>query len=54
MEIGRLKEAADDPVRTTIDNATTELFGITRETVAEWRKWLSQEPFMHNTSLVDD
>ena len=54
MEIGRLQNAADDPVRAAIDDATAELFGLTAETVAEWRKWLSQEPFMHNTSPVDD
>ena len=54
MEIGRLQYAADDPVRATIDDATAELFGLTPDTVAEWRKWLSQEPFMHNTSPVDD
>ena len=54
MEIGRLQDAADDPVRTTIDDATSELFHLTRETVAQWRTWLSQEPFMHNASPVDD
>ena len=54
MEIGRLHYAADDPVRATIDEATCELFGLTRDTVAEWRTWLSQEPFMHNASPVDD
>ena len=43
MEIGRLQYAADDPVRATIDDATAELFGLTRETVAQWRTWLSQE-----------
>ncbi len=52
-EIGRLQQAADDPVRATIDDATAELFGLTPETVAEWRKLLSQEPFMHNTSPVN-
>ena len=54
MEIGRLQDAADDPVRASIDDATSELFGLTCETVAQWRTWLSQEPFMHNTSPVDD
>ena len=54
MEIGRLQYAADDPVRATIDDATAELFDLTPDTVAEWRKWLSQEPFMHNTSPVDE
>ena len=54
MEIGRLQYAADDPVRATIDDATSELFGLTCETVAQWRTWLSQEPFMHNASPVDD
>ena len=54
MEIGRLQYAADDPVRATIDDATSELFGLTSETVAQWRTWLSQEPFMHNASPVDD
>ena len=54
MEIGRLQCAADDPVRATIDDATSELFGLTCETVAQWRTWLSQEPFMHNASPVDD
>ena len=54
LEIGRLRDAADDPVRATIDEATCELFGLTRDTVAQWRTWLSQEPFMHNTSPVDD
>ena len=54
MEIGRLQYAADDPVRATIDDATSELFGLTCETVAQWRTWLSQEPFMHNVSPVDD
>ena len=54
MEIGRLQYAADDPVRATIDDATSELFGVTCETVAQWRTWLSQEPFMHNASPVDD
>ena len=53
-EIGRLQHAADDPVRATIDDATAELFGLTPETVAQWRNLLSQEPFMHNTSPVDD
>ena len=54
LEIGRLQYAADDTVRATIDDATSELFGLTSETVAQWRAWLSQEPFMHNTSPVDD
>ena len=54
MEIGRLQYAADDPVRAIIDDATCELFGLTCETVAQWRTSLSQEPFMHNTSPVDD
>ncbi len=54
MEIGRLQNAADDPVRAAIDDAVTELFGLTSETVAQWRRWLSQEPFMHNVSPVDD
>ena len=54
MEIGRLQYAADDPVRATIDDATSELFGLTCETVAQWRTWLSQEPFMYNASPVDD
>ena len=54
MEIGRLADAAEDPVRAAIDDATAELFGLTQKTVAEWRNWLSQEPFMHNTSPVDD
>ena len=50
----RLQYAADDPVRATIDDATCEFFGLTKETVAEWRIWLSQEPFMHNVSPVED
>ena len=54
MEIRRLQYAADDPVRAAIDDAIYELFGLTRETVAQWRTWLSQEPFMHNASPVDD
>ena len=54
MEIGRLQNAADDPVRAAIDDATSGLFGLKSETVAQWRAWLSQEPFMHNTSPVDD
>ena len=54
MEIGRLQDADDDPVRTAIDDAVSELFGLTSETVARWRTWLSQEPFMHNASPVDD
>jgi len=54
MEIGRLQKAADDPVRAAIDDAVSELFGLTSETVAQWRKWLSEEPFMHNASPVDD
>ena len=54
LEIGRLQYAADDPVRATIDDATSELFGLTSKTVAQWRTWLSQEPFMHNASPVDD
>ena len=54
MEIGRLQYAADDPVRVAIDDATSELFGLTCATVAQWRTWLSQEPFMHNASPVDD
>ena len=54
MEIARLQHAADDPIRATIDDATSELFGLTRETVAQWRTWLSQEPFMHNASPVHD
>ena len=45
MEIGRLQNATDDPVRATIDDATAELFGLTAETVADWRSWLSREPF---------
>ena len=54
QEIGRLQHAGDDPVRCAIDDATCELFGLARETVALWRTWLSQEPFMHNASpLVD-
>ena len=53
-EIGRLQYAADDPVRATIDEATAELFGLGRETVAQWRRWLSREPFMHNASPVVD
>ena len=40
MEIGPLEHAADDPVRTTIDDATANLLGLTPETVAEWRKRL--------------
>ena len=51
LEIGRLRYAADDSVRASIDDATSELFGLTSETVAQWRTWLSQEPFMHNASL---
>ena len=54
MAMGRLQYAADDPVRATIDAATCELFGRTSKTVAQWRTWLSQEPFMHNASPVDD
>ena len=54
MEIGRLQDADDDPVRTAIDDAVSELFGLKSETVARWRTWLSQEPFMHNASPVDD
>ena len=54
MEIGRLQNADDDPVRTTIDDATAELFGLSRETVAQWRTWLSQEPFMHNASPIEN
>lgn len=54
LELGRLQYAADDPVRATIDDATAELFDLSRETVAEWRTWLSQEPFMHNASPIDD
>ena len=54
VEIGRLQYAADDLVRATIDDATSELFGLTCETVTQWRTWLSQEPFMHNTSPVED
>ena len=54
LELGRLQYAADDPVRATIDDATAELFGLAPETVAEWRSWLSREPFMHNASPVDD
>ncbi len=53
-EIGRLQHAADDPVRATIDDATCQLFGLARETVAQWRTWLSEEPFMHNASPVED
>ena len=53
-EIGRLQNAADDSVRAAIDDAVSELFGLTTESVSEWRTWLSQEPFMHNTSPVDD
>ena len=54
VELGRLQYAADDPVRASIDDATAELFGLSRETVAQWRTWLSQEPFMHNASPIDD
>ena len=54
MGIDRLQYAADDPVRATIDDATSELFGLTSNTVGQWRTWLSQEPFMHNASPVDD
>ena len=54
MELGRLEYAADDPVRATIDDATAELFGLTREAVAQWRDWLSQEPFVHNASPIED
>ncbi len=54
MELGRLQYAADDPVRATIDDATAELFGLTHETVTQWRTWLSQEPFMHNASPIED
>ena len=54
MEIGRLQYAADDPVRATIDDATSELFGLTCSTVARWRTELTQEPFMHNVSPADD
>ena len=54
LEIGRLQNAADDPVRGAIDDALSQLFGLTAETVAEWRTWLSQETFMHNASPVDD
>ena len=52
VEIGRLQYAADDPVRATIDDATAELCGLTRDTVVQWRIWLSEEPFMHNASPV--
>ena len=54
LEIGRLRDAADDPVRATIDDATCRLFGLASDTVAQWRTWLSQEPFMHNASPLDD
>ena len=54
MEIGRMQHAAEDAVRAAIDDAVSELFGLTSETVAQWRAWLSQEPFMHNASPVDD
>ena len=54
MEIGRLQNAADDPVRRTIDDAASQLFGVKSETVAQWRAWLSQEPFMHNASPIAD
>ena len=37
LEIGRLHYAADDPVRATIDDAVSELFGLTPATVAQWR-----------------
>ena len=53
-EVGRLQDAADDPVRATIDDATAKLFGVNPETVAQWRSWLGQEPFMHNASPVED
>lgn len=53
-EIGRLQNAYDDAVRAAIDDAVCELFGLTSQTVAQWRAWLSQEPFMHNSSPVDD
>ena len=54
MEIDRLQHAADDSVRASIDDATCDLFGLTSKTVAQWRTWLSQEPFMHNASPVED
>ena len=54
LELSRLQYAADDPVRAAIDDATAELFGLNRETVAQWRTWLSQEPFMHNASPIED
>ena len=54
LEFGRLQYAADDPVRASIDDATAELFGLSRETVAQWRTWLSQDPFMHNASPIED
>ena len=53
-ELARLNDAATDPVRRLIDDATAELFGLSRETVAQWRTWLSQEPFMHNASPIED
>ena len=54
LEFGRLQYAVDDPVRATIDDATAELFGVGRETVLQWRNWLSDEPFMYNASPVPD
>ena len=48
-----MQYAAHDPVRAAIDDATAELFGLSRE-IAQWRTWLSEEPFVHNASPVDD
>ena len=49
-----MQYAAHDPVRAAIDDATAELFGLSRETVAQWRTWLSEEPLMHNASPIEN
>ena len=54
LPLGRLSDAAEDPVRVAIDDATAALFGWQPDTVSQWRKLLSEEPFMHNSSPVED
>ena len=48
MEVAPWKDAADDKLRDTLDQAAAQTIGIDIETIRDWRLRLSQEPTISN------
>ena len=48
MEVSPWKDAADDKLRDTLDQAAAQTIGIDLETIRDWRLRLSQEPTISN------